>query len=114
MINISNIIDDATDFDRGVFIAALDNHLLNLPRFVEDVSRRVKQRELVMSLKKGLNADVQEYSLEEVDLFHDVLCFYKNSAETYVDLEQSAEEALQLSLRKYTRRLEDFLYDLRK
>ncbi|BFH12737.1 hypothetical protein WJ0W_004630 [Paenibacillus melissococcoides] len=114
MINISDILDDATDFDREVFIAALDKHLLNLPQFVENVSRRVKQRELVMSLKKGLNADVHEFSLEEVDLFHDVLCFYKNSAETYVDLDRAAEEALQSALRKYTRRLEDFLYDLRK
>lgn|GEM_PF-5509092 len=114
MINAFEIFENATDYDKGLFISALDKHIEDLPRLHDHVSTRVKEREKIMVLKEKFNAGVYGFSYDQLVFFLNSFNYYANSANTNEDLDDSAREMLWMKAKKYSRQIEDVLDEYRK
>lgn len=113
MINNSNIFGDVTEYDRSLFVAALDHYESSFSKRFDTASQRTKEREKIKPIRIKLNTTIQKFSTDELVFFYDALRVYRDAFETYENVHASEEEKIRASLRKYIRRIDDLVTDLR-
>lgn len=111
MINTQDILGDATDFDRGLFISALDKRLLIVAEYDASASYETNQKKLVSLLKEKVNAQSLEFTPNELKYFFSILDDFGSELLTAdADLYDDATlDKMHASLTKFSRRHDDYL-----